>query len=217
MTDVDQSRMTTQAAGRGERPITGAAPKLDPERWVDEHGDVLFGFAAARVHDPAVAQDLVQETFLAALRVQERYAGRASERAWLFGILRNKLVDYYRQRSREIVITDLEAALPEEEGAFHASGPGKDGWVKRLAPAAWETPAQSLMRAEFRTVLQNCLARLPERIAHVFLLREMDGVPTEELCKEMGLSPNNLWVMLHRGRMALRRCLEVHWFGRKRE
>ena len=73
------------------------------------------------------------------------------------------------------------------------------------------------MRAEFQTVLGDCLARLPEKTAHVFLLREMDGVPTDELCKEMGLSPNNLWVMLHRGRMALRRCLEVHWFGRKRE
>jgi RNA polymerase sigma-70 factor (ECF subfamily) len=217
MTDVDQPPLAAPGARRPEQPVEVQAPRLDPERWVDEHGDVLFGFAAARVQDPATAQDLVQETFLAALQVQERYAGRATERAWLFGILRNKLVDYYRQRSREIVIADFEATLPEEEGAFHAGGPGKDGWVQRLAPAAWDTPAQSLMRAEFQNVLKSCLARLPEKLAHVFLLREMDGVPTEELCKEMGLSPNNLWVMLHRGRMALRRCLEVHWFRHKRE
>jgi len=191
--------------------------RLDPERWVEEYGDGLFGFAAARVRDRAVAQDLVQETFLAALRTSASFAGRSSERAWLFGILRNKLADHYRLQNREIATADPEAPLPEEQGAFGTSGLGKDGWVMRLAPKAWETPDGTLLRKEFQDVLKGCMSRLPAKVAQVFLLREIDGVSSDEICKDLGVSPNNLWVMLHRARMGLRRCLEVHWFGNKQK
>ncbi len=194
-----------------------AAPKLNPERWVEQYGDVLFGFAAARVRDPVIAQDLVQATFLAALKAKEVFAGRSTERSWLFGILRNKLVDYYRLQSREVALADLESPFPEEEGFFGDRGPGKDGWVMRIAPKAWDTPESSLVTKEFQEVLKNCLSRLPEKVAQAFLLREVDGIPSEEICKDLGVSPNNVWVMLHRARMGLRRCLEVHWFDQRRK
>ena len=192
-------------------------PRLDPHRWVEEYGDVLFGFAAARVRDRAMAQDLVQETFLAAIKASAGFAGRSSERAWLFGILRNKLIDYYRHQNREVAIIDPEASLPEEQGAFGTAGPGKNGWILRLAPKAWEAPDGALISKEFQGVFKSCLSGLPDKIAQVFLLREIDGVPSEEICKDLGVSPNNLWVMLHRARMGLRRCLEVHWFGNKQK
>jgi RNA polymerase sigma-70 factor (ECF subfamily) len=200
-----------------ETSAQGRSPRINPERWVEEYGDVLFGFAAARVRDPAIAKDLVQETFLAAIKASATFAGRSSERSWLFGILRNKLADYYRRQSREVAITDLESPFPEEQGAFGASGPGKDGWVMNLAPQAWDTPEESLVSKEFQEVLNTCLSRLPDKIAQVFLLREVDGVTSEEICKDLAVSPNNLWVMLHRARMSLRRCLEVHWFGKERK
>jgi RNA polymerase sigma-70 factor (ECF subfamily) len=189
---------------------------VNPERWVQEHGDVLFGFAAARVRDRAIAQDLVQETFLAALKAKEGFAGHSTERAWLFGILRHKLTDFYRRQGREVPLADLEAPLPEEQSAFGASGLGKDGWLKGAGPKAWETPDEVLVSKEFQEVLKDCLSRLPSKIAQVFLLREIDGVSSEEICKDLGVSPNNVWVMLHRARMGLRRCLEVHWFAMKR-
>jgi RNA polymerase sigma-70 factor (ECF subfamily) len=206
-------------------PVEATAPdappaaqrRLDPERWVEQYGDVLFAFVAARVRDQAIAQDLVQATFLAALKASEGYAGRSSERSWLFGILRNKLVDHYRLQSREVTVAGLESSLPEEEGAFCERGPGKDGWVMKLAPTAWETPETSLVSKEFQDVLKSCLSGLPDKVAQVFLHREVDDVPSEEICKDLGVSPNNLWVMLHRARMGLRRCLEVHWFGHKRD
>jgi RNA polymerase sigma-70 factor (ECF subfamily) len=201
----------TQASVQSERP------RIDPERWVEEYGDVLFGFAAARVRDPAVAKDLVQETFLAAIKAREAFAGRSSERAWLFGILRNKLVDFYRRQSREITMTDLESQFPEEEGAFGTSGPGKDGWVMKLAPKAWATPEETLVSKEFQEALKSCLSGLPEKVAQVFVLREIDGVASAEICKDLAVTANNLWVMLHRARMGLRRCLEVNWFGQKRK
>ena len=133
-----------------------SAVRLDPARWVQEYGDILFGFAVARVRDRASAQDLVQETFLAALKAGESFAGRSTERSWLFGILRNKLADYYRLQYREIAIADMESPLPEEQAAFATSGLGKDGWVMRLAPKAWETPDGTLVSKEFQEVLKNC-------------------------------------------------------------
>jgi RNA polymerase sigma-70 factor, ECF subfamily len=195
----------------------GADPAgpLNPELWVQTHGDALFGFACARVRDPAIAQDLVQETFLAAIKASKTFAGRSSERSWLFGILRNKLVDYYRRQSREVSLAEWEADLPEERGAFGESGPGRDGWIGKMAPKHWDSPENDLVSKEFQDILKSCLSRLPEKIAQVFVLREMDEVSSEEICKDLGVSPNNLWVMLHRARMGLRRCLEAHWFGTK--
>jgi len=194
-----------------------SSTKLDPERWVAEYGDVLFGFVAARVRDRAVAQDLVQETFLAAIKSGERFAGRSSERSWLFGILRNKLADYYRRQGREIPMSDLQPPFPEEQGAFGTNGMGKDGWVMKQAPKAWETPDRMLVSKEFQGVFKCCLSELPEKIARVFILREVDGIPSEQICKDLDVTPNNLWVMLHRARMGLRRCVENRWFDKKSE
>jgi RNA polymerase sigma-70 factor, ECF subfamily len=201
---------TTNALS-AEAPI----PRVDPDRWIQEYGDVLFGFAAMRVRDRAIAQDLVQETFLAAMKAKDGFQGRSSERSWLFGILRNKLVDYYRLQAREVPLGDPESFLPEEKGIFAEGGVGKDGWAKGFGPQAWETPEEVLISKEFQEALKSCLSRLPERVGQVFVLREIDGTPAEQVCKELGLSPNNLWVMLHRARLGLRRCLEVNWFGKK--
>ena len=202
-----------------EMPQAGCGPGafLNPERWVEEHGDALFGFAALRVRNHAVAEDLVQETFFAAIKAKTSFGGRSSERAWLFGILRNKLTDYYRLQGRELSLADLEAPLPEETNAFQTAGAGKDGWLKAAAPKAWDTPEEVLVSKEFQDVLKDCLSRLPSKVAQVFILREVDDVSSDQICKDLGLSPNNVWVMLHRARLALRRCLEVHWFESKRK
>ena len=217
MTEAERQHRLSRPQQEPEIASPQSGSLVNPERWVQDHGDALFGFAALRVRDRATAQDLVQETFLAAIKAKERFAGRSSERGWLFGILRNKLTDYYRLQGREVALTDLEAPLPEEQGSFGAAGLGKDGWLNGLAPKAWETPENILVSNEFQEVLKGCLSRLPRRIAQVFLLREIDGVSSDEICKDLEISPNNLWVMLHRARMGLRRCLEVHWFGRKRK
>jgi len=200
-----------------ESSSSNSAPVLEPDRWVENYGDSLFGFAAVRVRDPAIAQDLVQETFLAALKARNGFAGRSTEQAWLFGILRNKLVDFYRRQGREVPLADVDTPLPEERGAFEARGLQKDEWAKGFGPKAWETPEELLVSKEFQQVLKSCLSRLPDKVAQTFLMREIDGVSSEEICKDLGVSPNNVWVMLHRARMGLRQCLEVHWFGEKRK
>lgn len=185
-----------------------AGPSATPDVWVDEHGDCLYRYALVRVRTPEVAQDLVQETFLAALRSQDKFAGRSSVRSWLCGILKNKIVDYYRTLGRETSFSDM-AFLSDEFSEKFVDG----GWVHADAPKDWKPEADVIAhRAEFWDTMRSCLGKLPDRIANVFMLREMEEISTKEICEMLSITESNLFVMLHRARMALRECLELNWF-----
>lgn len=187
-------------------------PPLDPERWVDDYADYLYRFAVARVRHHEVARDLVQETFLGALKARDRYAGRAAERTWLTGILKNKIVDYYRRGRREPLIDDLAPADEAGSAAFRENGhwnvPG------RATPREWEQArVAGLDSEEFWRRFRACADQLPEQTRQVFVLREVDGVEGEAICRDLGISPANFWTIMHRARAALRRCLEINWFA----
>ena len=153
----------------------------------------------------------MQDTLLAAVRTQDRFAGRSSERSWLVGILKHKIVDYHRKLGRETTFTDLEFLHDECAHKFVAGG----WWNHGLGPRAWKPRADAVVhQAEFWQTMRDCLGKLPSRVAAVFMLREMEEVPGKEICATLNLSEDNLWVMLHRARMALRECLEIHWFDR---
>ena len=189
-----------------------AASHADPERWVDEHGDCLFRYALTRVRKEEVADDLVQETLLVAVRTHEKFGGRSTERSWLVGILKNKICDYFRKLGRETNFTDLEFFSDEHSDKFD----GENYWIHERGPSDWKPEGEEAMkRAEFWQALQAALGRLPERIAQVFMMREMDGVPSKEVCETLNISEANLWVMLHRARMALRQDLETSFFDGK--
>jgi len=193
-------------------PVPVTPPRIDPEAWVASHGDYLYRHALARTGRPEVAEDLVQETFLAAWKSAESFAGRASERTWLLSILRNKIADYYRSQRPEIGSHDVETLARMEEEQFARNWLGGSPWKPGGVPAKWADAAQSLEAAEFWETLHECTHKLPEMTARVFLLRELDGWESEVLCKELKIKPSHLFVMLHRARLALRRCLELHWF-----
>jgi RNA polymerase sigma-70 factor (TIGR02943 family) len=189
-----------------------ASPTADPERWVDEHGDCLYRYALTRVRKEEIAEDLVQETLLVAVRTQERFAGRSTERSWLVGILKNKISDHFRKLGRETNFTDLEFFKDEHSDRFDAD----NYWIHQRGPSNWKPEGEEAMkRAEFWQTMQGCLGKLPERVAQVFMMREMDEVPSKEVCETLNISEANLWVMLHRARMALRQCLEINFFGSK--
>lgn len=194
-------------------PLQGAAT-ADPERWVDEYGDYLFRFALTRLRESSLAEDLVQETFLAALKGASRFAGKSAEKSWLVGILKNKICDYYRKASRETSFTDLEFYEDEESDRFVPDGLFKDGWIHELGPQEWTSPGSNLDSELFWKTFQECSSKLPRNVSTVFTLREVDGVESREICAMLNITENNFWVMLHRARMALRRCLEKNWFGR---
>jgi RNA polymerase sigma-70 factor (ECF subfamily) len=186
----------------------------DPGRWVDEHGDYLFKFALLRLRDSAKAEDAVQETFLAALKGGKNFAGRGAERSWLTGILKNKIYDHFRKASRETPFTDLDFYDDEESDRFVADGTSKGGWIHELGPQEWTRAGESLDNELFWKTYRDCAGKLPEKVAAAFNLREVDGLDSREICALLNLSKSNLWVMLHRARMALRRCLETNWFGK---
>jgi RNA polymerase sigma-70 factor (ECF subfamily) len=186
----------------------------DPERWVDIHADSLYKFALLRLRDRELAEDLVQETFLAALQARNKFAGHSSERTWLIGILKHKIGDYFRRISRETPFDQAEQLPCELEEPFLTGGEWVDHWKTEMGPIEWETnPAMMFEKKEFWTILDRGLSLLPARLAQVFVLREMDGLGTEEICRMLDISTSNLWVMLHRARMQLRRFLEINYFS----
>lgn len=195
----------------------------DPSVWVDQHGDYLWRYALFRLRDSSIAEDVVQETLLAALQAYGTFAGRGSERTWLVGILKHKITDYFRRAIREKPVSQLEGEELEHPELFAQTGEWVGHWVAavepqkaaQLGPVEWQTnPAELLEQSEFWEVFNSCLAPLPPRIASAFLLREVDGHDSEEICEILGITVNNLWVMLHRARAHLRRCIEVNWFQR---
>lgn len=194
------------------------APQKSPDAtvWLDQHGDYLFKYASFRLRDPSAAEDVVQETFLAALKAYEKFEGRGSERTWLVGILKHKITDHFRRIAREAPIGEDEDEGPEHVEFFTRTD-GWDGhWNNEYAPTEWHaTPAQLVERGDFWMVFNDCLSPLPKRTASAFTLREVDGLSSEEICEMLSITVNNLWVMLHRARLHLRNCLQMNWFGQK--
>ncbi len=193
-------------------PGAALAQPPDPERWVEEHGDQLYRHALTRVGNAETAQDLVQETLLAACRSLESYAGRASERTWLLRILRNKIVDYYRRQRPVFATGDAEALAKLEANQFAQSGFHRGGWSTTAQPGHWQDAEQCLIRSEFWDVVQQCAGKLPQKFAVAFLMREVEDATSEEVCSVLNINRNHLGVLLHRARLAMRRCLELHWF-----
>jgi RNA polymerase sigma-70 factor (ECF subfamily) len=153
-------------------------------------------------------QRAVQETLLAALGAEASYAGRSELRTWLTGILKHKIIDAIRRANREprALLDDADDGAELEE-LFDRSG----HWAAPVP--AWREPDASLEQAQFFEVLEACLQALPAKTARAFMMREHMGLETDEICKELGITPTNCWVMLYRARMALRLCLEARWFG----
>jgi RNA polymerase sigma-70 factor (ECF subfamily) len=187
--------------------LTAAA--LHPDSWVDQHAQALYHYALLRLRDPNAAEEVVQETLLAALEGRHRFAGRASPRTWLAGILKHKIVDQIRRSSRERPANGADAteALDDIERR-HFSAAGR--W--RCGPADWLIDPEAVCRRqELRRHLAVCLERLPPRLARVFSLRELEQLSSDEICDLLDISRTNLWVMLHRARLAMRACLEELW------
>ena len=181
--------------------------KLFPEKWVENHGDYLYNFAYTRVQSKELAEDLVQETFIAALKAANSFKGRSTERTWLISILKRKVIDHYRKSSTKKEITSSEFSSP-----FQNDGMWKGHWHMDRGPKNWPSELDDpIHRAEFRKILEYCLSILPEKWKAVFILKFMEDANSDEICKELECTPSNFWVMLHRTRLKLRECIEIKW------
>ena len=174
-------------------------------QWLSDHGDLLFSYACARVRDVQVAEDLVQETLLSAIRGIDSFQGQSAPSTWLVGILRHKLVDYYRTRSRDRSL-GVRHAVAEDVQPFSKSG----DWKRNVQ--SWDDPSALLTEEEFQDVMRGCIDELPDLCRQAFEFRVMDELECGEACRLLGISATNLAARLYRARMAVRECLTRRWF-----
>ncbi|MBH8558071.1 sigma-70 family RNA polymerase sigma factor [Hymenobacter negativus] len=184
-----------------------------PATWPARFGDELYRFALSRVSDSETAEELVQETFLSALDGLATFRAEASERTWLFVILRRKIIDHYRRQARatHVGLDEIEAGGPTEADFFV---PENGHWTGPQTPASWLRADAALEQQELHDILQRCQDRLPPQQEAVFALRFVEELSAEEICQELGLSSANYWVIVHRAKLQLRRCLEKHGLGK---
>lgn len=171
----------------------------------------LLAFARLQLADESLAEDRVQDALLAAYEARERFSGASKFETWVFAILKNKIIDEIRRRSRELT-TDFDAdQVVEVDEMFDE----RAHWVSGKQPDHWVQPESSYLNEQFWQVFDVCVFHLPEGTARVFTMRELLGVETDEICESLGLTQQNVWVMLHRARLKIRGCLERGWFGRE--
>lgn len=173
----------------------------------------MLRFAGLQLRDDQLAEDVVQEALMGALAGETGFSGRAAVKTWVFAILRNKIVDVIRQRSRSINISALSPAEESLDQSFEALFKANAYWQPESRPRDWGDPEAALHQEQFWTVFEACLKHLPENTARVFMMREFLEFDTREVCVELNISTSNCHVILHRARNGLRHCLDQTWFA----
>jgi RNA polymerase sigma-70 factor (ECF subfamily) len=182
-------------------------PKANPHEWVERHADYLYAYTLSRISDEEHARDLVQETFLAALERLDRFEGRSAERTWLTAILKNKIIDVYRKRSRisykRIELAEVETQFFDPDYNYWK----REHWLDSLS-IEQDDPLQS---KELQLILQSCMQKLPPLWLAVFSMKHVDHESTSTICAELKVSDAHFWVIIHRAKINLRTCLRKSW------
>ncbi len=183
--------------------------KLNPHEWVNKYSDELFGFAYIRVGDEETARDLIQDTFLSALRNLESFKGEISEKNWLYLILKNKIIDHYRKNSKT-QLTRIDDEQDNDE-FFDESG----HWKKDALPNPFNQSFNNQQHSfEFYEILEKCKRKLNEMQLSLFSMKFIDEIDSEEICKELEISSSNYWVLIHRIKLKIRKCIEKLFYGK---
>ena len=169
----------------------------------------LVRFAILHLRNETLAEDVVQDALIAVLEKPDRFAGQSSLRTYVTGIMKHKIIDVLRSahRERQIETQDDQSEDDVIDALFRA-----DGHTAQMANR-WGDPDGTLEQKDFFRVMEICLEKLPAKTARIFMMREWLELDTEEICKELGCTTSNVWVMLYRARIRLRECLELNWFA----
>lgn len=183
---------------------------FDPSQWLHDYGDSLYHYALLRVRSEAIAEDLVQDTLLAGLQSLSSFNEQSSLKTWLLGIMKHKVMDYFRHhamKTESLAAYDAEDSMNEQ---FDKHG----HWKQNVAH--WKTPEKTLHDEQFWKIYQQCLSRLPENMATLFLLRTVDELSVESCCQVLNIeTTNQLYVALSRTRLKLRQCIDTYWFSKE--
>lgn len=183
----------------------------DLHRQLDAMRPALLRFALLQLRDRTLAEDAVQDALVAVLEKPDNFAGQSALRTYVIGILKFKILDALRasRREKQFEPDDEQSEDDLIDALFRADGHTRD------MPRRWGDPDATLEQKDFFRVMEVCLERLPARTARIFMMREWLELETEEICKELGISSANAWVMLYRARLRLRECLDLNWFGNR--
>ena len=182
---------------------------IDASQWVDRYGDILYRYTLVRVKSPDTAEEIVQTTLFSALQSAGSFEGRSSEKSWLFGILKHKILDHFREQ-KKFRTFDLAPEDDRDPFEYDATGHWKE------MPQKWDfNPEKVAENQQLAQALAHCMDGLSDKFRQVFVLKEIEGVTTEEICNDFNIKPTNLWVILHRARNQLKKCLEIHWLQKK--
>lgn len=180
--------------------------QINPNKWIDLYSDYLFNYTISRVSDRAIAQDLVQDTFLAGLKSMKNFKGEASERTWLISILKRKIIDHYRK-------INSKKGKAEVRITYNSDTESEGDWLEeRVADPFDKTAEDTMQNSELGDAIHQCLEKLPKKQAEVFKMKTILGYETDVICNELNITASNLWVIIHRARTAMASCLEKNWF-----
>ncbi len=188
---------------------------LHPKEWVTNYGDYLYSIALLKTNNKEVAEDLVQDTFLSAIKASQNFRGDSSEKTWLTSILKNKIIDFYRKKD---VLKNYDSYVDETESSFDAAFFQTDNlssahWKKDAIPASWSENADlKINENEFYSVVKLCVEKLPTKLLPIFTAKFIDDEDSEKICKDYNISSSNYWVIIHRAKLLMRSCLEKNWF-----
>ncbi len=181
--------------------------KAEPHKWLESYGDMMFQYALPRINDSAIAEDIIQDTFLSALKGLSGFKGQASEKNWLFAILKNKIIDHYRKKTTEQAIISMPDLKTVDCEWFNDEG----AWVSNKIPGDWNASDNQAERKEIQKIISWCKDHLKEMQRAVFTLKYLEDLNSDEICKVLNISSSNYWVLIHRAKLQMRDCVEKYW------
>ncbi|MEO8962676.1 MAG: sigma-70 family RNA polymerase sigma factor [Ginsengibacter sp.] len=181
--------------------------------WVNSYSDKLYSWCLYKINSKEIAEDLVQDTFMAAFQAMTKFEGKSDPKTWLFSILNNKIADHFRKSYRNPIVTESEINQPSEASFFETYFKADGSWQTEQRPLAWlQEDAHLLDNTIFVKVLQSCMSKLSPDCYDAVQLKYIEEKKGEIICQELQITPTNFWQILHRARLQLRRCLEINWF-----
>ncbi len=178
---------------------------IDTSKWVDDYADILFNFANVRVSDHDLAKDLVQDTFVSALKGIDKFQGKSTVKTWLFSILKRKIIDHWRKQ---------ESRKTKPISFFGSEGMKKGGFLDAYSPKGRLSEVEAnLENDELRAAIAQCIGALPPKWKGIVIDKMVEEKESEEVCNDHDITASNLWVIVHRAKVQLRDCLEKKWFA----
>lgn len=178
--------------------------------WVNEFSDELFSWALYKTSSKETAEDLVQETFLSAFQKIESFEGKSSPKTWLFSILNNKIIDYYRKNAK---IKEQEFSTTENSGLKLTDNYFNDteNWKSNDLNPIWDQEEELLDNTDFNKTMAQCMDDLPQKWKLAITSKYLTDKNTDEICQDLKITVSNYWQIVHRAKLLLKKCLEAKW------